>query len=227
LSVLHRVIIAVAALPFLTACPPPSSRALQPQTILDTESAPATLVMQGKAYAGAGDMTRAEQYFAAALSRGGDEHEVMPLLLHVCIEQRHYRAAVEYAEPMLRRHPDDLKLRVVMATIEAAMGEKSKAIDSLREVIRRSPDDAMAHYALGTILRDDVHDAVAADLEFRAYLRVAPKGPHAAEAEASLLHEVPVAREAPTPIEPVTLVDMPKPVPVPAPAPPAKGSKSP
>jgi tetratricopeptide (TPR) repeat protein len=217
--------------PFLTACPPPSARAKDPQTILETESAPATLIMQGKAYAGAGDMTRAEQYFAAALSRGGDEHEVLPLLLHVCIEQRHYRAAVEYAEPMLRRHPDDLKLRVVMATIEAAMGEKSKAIDSLREVIRRSPDDAMAHYALGTILRDDVHDAVAADLEFRAYLRVAPSGAHAAEAEASLLHEVPIASDTSAPIEDVHVVDVPKrvdvPVATPIAAPSASASVSP
>jgi tetratricopeptide (TPR) repeat protein len=172
---------------------------------------PATLVVQGRAYASAGDMTRAEQYFAAALERGGDEREILPLLLHVCVEQKHYRAAVEYAEPVARRHPEDLRLRVVLATIDAAMGERGKAIAALRDIVRTRPDEALAHYALATILRDDLHDAVGADLEFREYLRVAPEGPHAAEARSSLLHDVPLV--APTPVESAPRVDLPAPVP--------------
>ncbi|MFI5302520.1 MAG: hypothetical protein ACHREM_30895, partial [Polyangiales bacterium] len=110
-------------------------------------------------------------------------------------------------------------------------GEHSKAIESLREVIRRSPDDALAHYALASVYRDDLHDPVGADREFREYLRVAPTGPHAAEAESSLLHAVPVVAPAPIEAAPVAeapkRVDMPVAMPVAAPGASTKGAKAP
>jgi hypothetical protein len=46
-----------------------------------------------------------------------------------------------------------------------------------------------AHYALAVLSRDE-NDPVGADKHFREYLRLAPNGPHAEEAQASLLESV-------------------------------------
>ena len=54
-----------------------------------------------------------------------------------------------------------------------------------------SPENVEARYVLAVVLRDEVGDLDAADLEFREYLRLAPKGSHAEEAHGSLLTRLP------------------------------------
>jgi tetratricopeptide (TPR) repeat protein len=145
---------------------------------------------RGRAFAAMGDTTRAEQYFAAALDAGGDEHTITRGLLSVCIRDGRYRMAIEYAQRHLTRHPGDDKVRFIIGTLYAALGECNEAEAALRMAAKTNVDNADVHYALAVLLRDQRGDPMHADGEFREYLRISPTGEHAEEARASLLMEV-------------------------------------
>jgi len=152
---------------------------------------PDRLVALGKGFAAVGDTTRAEQYFSAALERGGDDRKIIPLILRVCIQDARYRVAIQYAEGYLRKRPDDSRTRFVLATLYAGVGENVAARAELERVLAVRPDDADAHFALAVLMRDIQEDPVAADPHFREYLRLKPAGEHAEEAQSSLLKSVP------------------------------------
>lgn len=155
------------------------------------ERKPELLIRKARAYASIGDATRAEDYLNAARESGGDERVIVRLLLDVCIGDRRYRAAVGYAEDFLRRHPRDRELRFLLATLHVALGNSSSALKELRAVLAEAPRNVEARYVLAVVLRDEVGDLDAADLEFREYLRLAPDGAHAEEAHGSLLTRLP------------------------------------
>lgn len=155
------------------------------------EQDPDRLVHVGRAFAMLGDATRAKQYFELAIQNGGDENRIVPLLIEVCIADKEYRAAIEYGKNQLRRHPEDVSLRFLLANLYGALGEFEIARDLLEEVLKAAPKDPEAHYALAVLLRDDQRDSLGADQHFRAYLRLTPKGAHSAEARGSLLKDVP------------------------------------
>lgn len=170
----------------LDAC---ASKVSQTKATMDTfnsERTPDKLVERGKAFAAIGDTTRAEEYYAAALENGGNEREVMKLLLEVCVRDGRYRAAIEYARPYIEKHPDDIRCRYVLGTLYQAVAEPKNARSELEIVVKSMPDEADPHFALATVMRDD-NDLVAADNQFREYLRLAPNGLHAEEARSSLM----------------------------------------
>jgi Tfp pilus assembly protein PilF len=148
------------------------------------------LVRRGREFANAGDTTRAEQYFASAINRGGDEKSILPMLLIVCIQDGRFRVAIEYASTYLKRHPADVKVRLLLGTLYSAIGDAQPAHRELQRVLDAEPADVDAHYALAVLSRDNENDPVSADKHFREYLRLAPNGPHAEEAQASLLQSV-------------------------------------
>jgi tetratricopeptide (TPR) repeat protein len=156
----------------------------------NSERTPDKLVARGRAFAVVGDTTRAEQYYAAALEAGASETEIVPILVEVCIRDGRYRAAVEYAGPYVKRHPGDLRMRYVLGTLYQGIGDARSAREHLEAVVGKSPDQPEPHYALAILLRDDVSDLVAADDQFKEYLRLAPNGPHADEARALLMKAV-------------------------------------
>ncbi|MEJ7734595.1 MAG: tetratricopeptide repeat protein [Polyangiaceae bacterium] len=151
------------------------------------EEAPETLFERGRELARVGDNNRAEQYLSGAMDGGADPSKVLPLLLRVCIAERRYRVAIDYAEPYMRRRPDDYRLRFVIASLYHSIGEPQNARRELEQVVRSKPDHADAHFAMAVIYRDDDEDPVQADAHFREYLRIAPTGDHAPEARASLM----------------------------------------
>jgi tetratricopeptide (TPR) repeat protein len=156
------------------------------KTFQEEESA-SKLLARGKAFASIGDYTRAEQYLAAALEQGADPKIVMPLLLKACVAEQRYRVAINYAEPELRKHPSNYRLRFVLASLYETIGDIAGARGQLERVIKDKPDDAPVHFALGVLLRDKEGDLVGADVQFREYLRLDPTGDHAEEARDSLL----------------------------------------
>jgi tetratricopeptide (TPR) repeat protein len=172
----------------LVACAPRGGAkvAAQVQTIHE-EATPEKLLARGRAFASVGDNGRAEQYFAAALERGAEPRVALPLLFRVCADERRYRAAIDYAEPQLKKHPEDFHLRFVVASFYASIGETNSARAELASVAKQQPDFAPVHFALGVLLRDDAGDVVSADAQFREYLRLEPRGAHAEEARGSLL----------------------------------------
>jgi tetratricopeptide (TPR) repeat protein len=151
------------------------------------EQSPARLSARGRGFAALGDTTRAREYFDAALEAGGDEHELTPLLLSVCVRDGRYRLAIGYAERFLRKHPRDPRMRFVLGTLRAGVGEPLAAEGEFTKVILTNPDNPDAQYALAVLLRDQRGDLVRADRHFRAYLQLQPEGEHSEEAKSSLL----------------------------------------
>ncbi|MCC6555570.1 MAG: hypothetical protein IT372_21625 [Polyangiaceae bacterium] len=160
------------------------------------EQSPDKLVERGRAFANVGDHTRAEQYLSAALNAGAPPEVVLPILLKACIAENRFRAAIAYAEPHLTARPSDYRLRFLVASLHASIGETSTALEHLAQVARSKPDYAEVQYAMAVLLRDAEHDLVSADAHFREYLRLDPQGRHAEEARGSLLRTTPV-EEAP------------------------------
>src|SRR6185369_4867731 len=134
----------------------------------------------------ASDYTRAEQYLNLATQSGGDASQILPRLIDVCVRDQRYRAALEYAEQHLRRHPRAYRLRYVEATLLRALGDVAKSRQELERVLDASPNYADAHYSLALLLRDELGSYLEADQHFREYLRLAPGGNHAEEAGESL-----------------------------------------
>jgi len=163
------------------------ARPASQMAVLTQEETPEKLLARGRAFVSVGDYPRAEQYFAGALDRGADPALVLPLLLRACAEERRFRAAIDYAEPVLRKRPDDFRLRFVVASLYTTVGDVEEARRELDRITEESPSFAPAHFDLARLLRDEDGDVVKADEHFREYLRLDPTGPHAEEAKGSLL----------------------------------------
>jgi Flp pilus assembly protein TadD len=189
----HRVLLYALplALVALGCVPTAEQQVHSDMAVMKKEGGPDKLIDRGKAFAEINDTTRAEQYFAAAIAAGADERQVIPLLLTVCAQDGRYRVAIQYAEAYLKGHPKDLRVRFVLGTLYSAVNEPELARTALTTVVDGHPEDADAHFALGVVLRDSEHDPRGADKEFREYIRLKPRGPHAEEADASLLKSVP------------------------------------
>ena len=151
---------------------------------------PAVLAQQGEAYASAGDFTRAQQYYAAALAAGGKSNAILPQLLRACIAAGDLRLASEYAETELSRNPDNARLRFLTGALHAQVGNRLIARKHLVQAATDLKDDAKVQFSVATFFRDDLQDIVGADPYFREYLKLAPKGEHAPEARGSLMERV-------------------------------------
>jgi tetratricopeptide (TPR) repeat protein len=168
----------------------PAEKAEADMALMRSETSKENLVERGRAFAAIGDLTRAEEYLAAAIDQGGSPKEILPLLLDVCVRGGRYRSAIQHAENHLRKFPHDQGTRLVMGTLHAAVGESREARTALEQVVEARPNDAQAHYVLAIVARDDA-DVIGADRHFREYLRIEPNGAHADEARASLLKRMP------------------------------------
>lgn len=176
----------------LTGCAAHASRRPEVvQQVVHEERQPEKLLERGKAFAQRGDLTRAAEYLTAALDAGASEAEVLPLLMRVYVENGAYRLAIERGEEYLQLHPNDARMRYLVATMFIAIEEPDRAIAHLRRVTEHAPGHADAHFAVAVLLRDAKSDWVRADYHFRQYLALEPSGQHAAEARANLLQSVP------------------------------------
>ena len=177
--------LAIVTLGNMTGCAPAESKLDRGIETMQRESTPSALSSRGEAFAALGDMTRAEQYFVAALKAGGEPGALVRRLVAVCVADGRYPVAIEYAEDYLRNHPRDVDVRYVTATMRAALGDASGAKDELRVVLAAKPNLADAHYALAQIAKNE-GDVMRADAEFRHYLRLDPAGRHAEVARENL-----------------------------------------
>jgi tetratricopeptide (TPR) repeat protein len=157
---------------------------------MSTERSVQKLAARGRGFASIGDTTRAEQYLSAALDAGGDPAELLPELLRVCVVAKRYRVAIDYAAPWLERSPRDAKLRFLVASLRATVGDVEGARADFDALIKQDPADAPAHFAYATLLHDQLGDFVRADAQFREYLRLDPNGSHSEAARARLLNVV-------------------------------------
>lgn len=152
------------------------------------------LYRRAQSAARSGDHSRAEQYAKAAIDRGYDEREALPLLLGACVASNRLGVALHYVEPYLRDHPGDWALRYLKATLHLGLGDESQAREELEQVITDAPEGANAYYLLGSIEIETRQEHGVALLE--RYLELAPRGRHAAEVRALLARQdrVPIQR---------------------------------
>jgi Tfp pilus assembly protein PilF len=172
----------------LVACSAPTQK--ETQTARAQLKDPTVLIERGRAYAEAGDYTRAEQYLSAALAAGGKPKAVLPHLLKACVQSGHLRLASEHAESQLSRDPDDAHLRFLAGALHASLGNRAAARTHLEKAASDLPNDADVQFSVAAFFRDHLGDRVVADPYFRGYLKLAPKGEHAEEARASLMERI-------------------------------------
>ena len=188
----RRILLAVSALALSVGCVRSSGADVGSRlAAVEQASRPEVALDKARAFARIGDFTRAEQYLRLALDGGGDERELTPLLVEACVRDHRYQDAVQHVEHYLRRHPEDSRLRFVLASLEAAIGGHERAQREYEKVLQAEPNNSDAHYALAVLLRDRIANLSAADQHFREYLRLRPGGRHAEEARAALLEVVP------------------------------------
>jgi tetratricopeptide (TPR) repeat protein len=144
------------------------------------------LYARGVALADQGQLVRAEQYLALATNRGYPDDRTLPMLLKICLAASRLRAALNYAEPYLTRHPDNLKLRYLVASLYVALEQPARAREELERVAQYDPSHAPARYLLAILMRDNFTDWSSAADHFRVYLQSSPRGEHAAEVTAWL-----------------------------------------
>jgi tetratricopeptide (TPR) repeat protein len=94
------------------------------------------------------------------------------------------RAALDYAEPYLRQHPEQDALRFLVANIHAGLGQSEQALAELERLLQNNAAFDQAYFLRGTLLFD--RDGDGAIEALRAYLDLAPRGAHAAEARSRL-----------------------------------------
>lgn len=187
-SAITALSVLVLAAPLLVGCvKSPAAELKEARAEVEKEQAPERLLLKGNAFARFGDYTRAEQYFAAAKDAGIDERKVAPLLMEIYVRDHRYRDAIQYAEGFLRKHPRERRTRLLLATLEAAIGYSARAETNLETVLAADPDNADAHYAIALLYQNELARPLRADLHFREYLRITPEGPHSEEARGNLL----------------------------------------
>ncbi len=191
LSLLTALPVALALGSVAACAPTPQQKAKTDMAVIERETTPARLQKRGESAAMAGDFTRAEQYFVAAIKAGGDARLLTKRLLVVCVNDGRFPVAATYGEDYLRSHPGDTDIRYAVATVYIGVGELAHARDELTRVVRERPEIADAHYALASVLHQQGDALLDADLQFREYIRLEPNGQYAEAARASLLKSVP------------------------------------
>jgi len=137
-------------------------------------------------HARSGDLLRAEQYLSAARERGHAEAAVVYWLVRVCVAASRYQSALGHATNYLRDHPEDWPLRLVVATIHEVLGDVALAQSELERIVEAEPAMALPHYRLAMLYRSGQADQERAKLHLEEYLKLTPKGPHAAEVRSAL-----------------------------------------
>lgn len=170
-----------------------ASTAEPAQSPARSQPSSAELLAQGEAAAVAGDATRAEQYFAAALHGGGAQAHIVRRLIAACVADRRYPAAAQYADRYLLHHPEDSDVALASATLHLASGNLRRARELLEDLVGREPRWPEPHFALATALRHQGQALGEAEQHDLQYLKLAPRGPLAELARARL-------RRAPTPL---------------------------
>ena len=171
-------------------CGKPRDPSVEAAEKVEQGYAPERLLELGRAHRRSGDATRAEQEFAAVLEsrRATEEQKKVALreVLATCIEAQWLRVAIDYAEPALRRAPNDVSLLRLVASLTAAVGEGLRARSLYERLVELAPNDAEAELGLARVHRDAFADRVAAAEHYERYLALAPSGPHAVEARTFL-----------------------------------------
>lgn len=182
---IHRLLLA-SCLAVILGCNHPT---LHQSSELQSELTNVTsedLFLLGVSHAQSGDFLRAEQYLAAARQRGHEQASAIRWLVRVCIAASRYQSALSHADRYLSENPTHWSLRLVVASLHEALGDSAHAESELERIVRAKPHWALPHYRLAMLYRDNGDDRARINAQLEQYLELAPRGPHAAEAQSFL-----------------------------------------
>lgn len=177
-----RSLLLLCLLVSLAACVHARSGPKGPPPLDPIESVRASeLRAQGLDFARSGDLTRAQQYLAAAHAKGFDEGLVLPEIVKVCVAASRLHTALSYAEPYLDRHPGDAAMSYVVGSIHLALGNLQKASGHLNGALEPGELLIDAAYSLALVENRRGRGGLARK-HLQHYLSVAPKGRYAVRA---------------------------------------------
>jgi serine/threonine-protein kinase len=104
----------------------------------------------------------------------GDYYAHVGLGAVLCDGAGDYAAAIAEFRAAIRLKPDDAVAYSNFAVALTRQGKWKEAIAACRDSIRLKPDNQGAHFILGVVLCDGVHDYTAAVAEFREAIRLKP-----------------------------------------------------
>ncbi len=160
-----------------SGCGSAAAQAQKDRLAVQRELGADVLLARGDAAASAGDTTRAEQYFVAALEAGADEKRLTERLLVNSVSDQRYPVAAEYAQRYLHHHPGDPEIGYAAASLYLALGDFQRARRLLESVVLARPHWPNPHFALASVLRDQGEALDAADRHDLEYLKLDPGGP--------------------------------------------------
>ena len=100
--------------------------------------------------------------------------------------QKRFAEAVAVDQRALEVHPDSLALRNNLAEAYRAAGDIARARKEFTAIVTRAPDYAPAHYGLGLLFDENLHDPKHAAEQYRRYLELAPDASDAPQVRAWL-----------------------------------------
>jgi len=145
-------------------------------------------------HARSGDLLRAEQYLVATRQRGYQARQVAYWLVRVCTAASRYQSALVHARLYLRDHPGDWSLRLITASVYEALGDLGRAQSELERIVQAVPQTPLPHFRLALLYGVSESQEHRARTQLEAYLALAPRGPHAAEARAVLDESIEVSK---------------------------------
>lgn len=182
----HATSVVVIVVLGLVGCAQSPEAPRHPRSARDEQRTPDALYARGLDWARRGDMVRAEQYMALAVRAGYPEPKALVAIVDACLAASRLRAALNYAEPYVRRHPGAWRVRLLVASIHAALGHDLVAREELRRTLAHPEASAETQYLLASLLDQRFDDEAGARDAYAAYVERAPQGEHVAEAAAWL-----------------------------------------
>lgn len=166
----------------LAACAAPQSGPLFPEG----PPSSAQFLAQAQSYERQGDTVRAEQYYLSAWESGAATSEVLPRLLHVCVQGARLENALLHMSRARRELPADPALHLLHVELLRSLDRKLEALHEASILAQEAAAPGEIFFTLALLELDVAGDEEAARSSLETYLERAPEGRHRAWAMAYL-----------------------------------------
>src|SRR5882672_4647259 len=129
--------------------------------------------MLGDFYFANGDLDKATVEYDSLYSDHPRDPQVKKNYIQLLILKNRLDEAVKLNDDVLKTNPHDVEGLVYRGQIQLRKGDANGAVDSLQGALRNDPENAIAHYQLGTAF-DQQHNEGRAESEWRESVRLRP-----------------------------------------------------
>jgi tetratricopeptide (TPR) repeat protein len=129
--------------------------------------------MLGNFYIASNQIDKALAEFGSLYQEHGKDPLVKKNYIQLLIMRDRLDEAHRLDDEILKAQPADMDAQIYKAEIEVRGGKASNAVDTLQNVLKNDPDNAVAHYQLGMAF-DQMGNANRAESEWRDAVRLRP-----------------------------------------------------